>query len=164
MWKFKLSRTEWQNRRRNIFSAGLCDYDVSLFLSVFIQFIDLMEGLIPNKEEHGVLSQAHLQKLVIFAVMWSVGALLELGDRIKMQHFMTESSSSCLPEIVEGNGDTIFEFVVDSAGMCSRKTVLLILPLIQTYSFSVQASSFLYVLRKYYLYFNTYSCKIHLGF
>ncbi len=76
-----------------------------------------MDGLIPNREEHGILAASHLGKLVAFGLMWSVGALLELGDRAKMEQYMFEKCKLDLPEIQEGSGDTIFEFVVDSNGM-----------------------------------------------
>ena len=46
-----------------------------------LQACDLLEGLIPSKEEKGVLSAAHLGKLFIFCLMWSIGALMELDDR-----------------------------------------------------------------------------------
>jgi len=49
------------------------------------QAIDLLEGLITcctddNKE----LGIHHVQKLIVFAIMWSLGALLELDDRKKV--------------------------------------------------------------------------------
>lgn len=48
------------------------------------QAIDLMQGLIPRQDDHDAnkqLSKPHLQKLFVFALMWSLGALLELDDR-----------------------------------------------------------------------------------
>ena len=86
-----------------------------MFLSLF-KFIDLMEGLIPNKEDSGCLGKQHLEKLVVFSVMWSVGALLELSDRRKMEEFMQQSCRRYLPKVEEGSGDTIFEYTVDSEG------------------------------------------------
>ena len=80
------------------------------------QCIDLLEGLIPSKEEHGLLSASHLGKLVVFAFMWGVGALLELEDRSKMEEFLVKEGQLDLPEIREGSHETIFEFVVDEHG------------------------------------------------
>ena len=75
-----------------------------------------MEGLIPNKEENGILGKQHLEKLVVFSIMWSVGALLELADRSKMEDFMKVKCKLNLPRAEEGSGDTIFEYTVDSEG------------------------------------------------
>lgn len=75
-----------------------------------------MEGLIPNKEDNGTLPKQHLERLVLFSIMWSVGALLELSDRSKMEAFMKQTCQSYLPEVEKGSGDTIFEYTVDSKG------------------------------------------------
>lgn len=75
-----------------------------------------MEGLIPSKEEHGVLPASHLSKLFVFSLMWGIGALLELEDRAKMQEFLIQHGGLDLPELGDDSKDTIFEFVVDSNG------------------------------------------------
>lgn len=75
-----------------------------------------MEGLIPNKEENGILAKQHLERLVVFSIMWSVGALLELSDRSKMEEFMRKNCKLDHPTIEEGSGDTIFEYTVDADG------------------------------------------------
>lgn len=81
-----------------------------------MQCIDLLEGLIPSKEEHGVLSASHLSRLFVFALMWGVGALLELEDRAKMEEFLVNHGKLSLPDLDEGSQETIFEFVVDDCG------------------------------------------------
>lgn len=48
--------------------------------------------------------------------MWSVGALLELDDRAKMEEFTRANFELDLPPIAEGSQDTIFEFLVNEAG------------------------------------------------
>ena len=48
--------------------------------------------------------------------MWSVGALLELDDRAKVEEFMRRNFELDLPPISEGSSDTIFEFLVNDAG------------------------------------------------
>ena len=60
-----------------------------------LQAMDLLSGLIPSSEETTVssLSALHLQRLFLFSVMWSVGALLELEDRVKMEHFLVDNVS-----------------------------------------------------------------------
>lgn len=75
------------------------------------QSIDLLEGLI-NKEK--IPSGAHLGRLYVFALMWSLGALLELFDRKKLEEFLVEKKNLDLPKI---KGDeTIFEYVVAENG------------------------------------------------
>ena len=58
------------------------------------QAIDLLEGLIPKRDDNKDISKDHLEKLIVFAIMWSLGALLEQADRRKVrekyfQHFFT---------------------------------------------------------------------------
>lgn len=45
------------------------------------QALDLLEGLLPSHEEQKDFSLEHLRKLIVFSIMWSLGALLELDDR-----------------------------------------------------------------------------------
>ena len=63
-----------------------------------------------------MLSASHLGKLVVFALMWGVGALLELDDRARMEEFLVQEGKLDLPDISEGSQETIFEFVVDVQG------------------------------------------------
>ncbi|XP_006824996.1 dynein axonemal heavy chain 8-like, partial [Saccoglossus kowalevskii] len=87
------------------------------------QSLDLLQGLIPSKDEAGILSANHLEKLFIFALMWSLGALLELEDRAKMENFIVNHESVLdLPKIDPGSGHTIFEFVVNSKGQWEHWT------------------------------------------
>jgi len=48
------------------------------------QALDLLEGLIPESEDNKDISSNHLKLLIVFAIMWSLGALLELSDRRKV--------------------------------------------------------------------------------
>lgn len=50
---------------------------------VIRQCCDLLQGLIPSKEdkEGGAMSAAHYGRLYVFTIMWSIGAFLELEDR-----------------------------------------------------------------------------------
>uniref|UniRef100_H2YUI8 AAA+ ATPase domain-containing protein n=1 Tax=Ciona savignyi TaxID=51511 RepID=H2YUI8_CIOSA len=81
------------------------------------QALNVLEGLIPSKEEVGILPQFHVERLFIFCLMWSVGATLELADRARMEAFLIDHESNLdLPKIDAGSGHTIFEFVPDANG------------------------------------------------
>uniref|UniRef100_A0A3B5BDK3 AAA+ ATPase domain-containing protein n=1 Tax=Stegastes partitus TaxID=144197 RepID=A0A3B5BDK3_9TELE len=78
------------------------------------QTIDLLQGLLPAVEDkqgcHGDVG-----RLFVFAVMWSLGALLELDDRAKMEAFLKGYSSSLdLPPTQDEQ--TMFEFTVGEQG------------------------------------------------
>ena len=48
--------------------------------------------------------------------MWSVGAILELDDRNKLQEFMRKNTQLEPPKFDPDSGDTIFEYFVSDAG------------------------------------------------
>jgi len=48
------------------------------------QALDLMEGLMLTSEDNKEITAPHLQKLIVFSIMWSLGAMLELEDRKKV--------------------------------------------------------------------------------
>ena len=77
----------------------------------------ILEGLIPAKEDNVSLQHRHLEHLYIFAIMWSIGAPLELGDRSKMETWMREKKPDLdYPVCDAEKGDTMFEFVPDEKG------------------------------------------------
>ncbi|XP_067868157.1 dynein axonemal heavy chain 5 isoform X2 [Heterodontus francisci] len=78
------------------------------------QAIDLLQGLLPGIEDKQP-SPEHVARLFIFAVMWSIGALLELDDRAKMESFLRNHSAPLELPVTEGE-ETIFEFVVCADG------------------------------------------------
>ena len=81
------------------------------------QACHVLEGLLPPKEDTSSLPQPHLQHLYIFSVMWSVGALLELKDRAKLETWIRDNKQQLgLPPCEPGSGDTIFEFLVNDSG------------------------------------------------
>ena len=75
------------------------------------QSTDLLEGLIPKDKN---VSAAQLGRYYVFALMWSLGALLELYDRKKLEEFLIEKKFLDLPKLK--NDETIFEFVVSETG------------------------------------------------
>ena len=100
------------------FTDVYCEAKMRLLQCNYIyQACQLLEGLIPAKEEKTSLPKSHLEKLYIFSLMWSMGALIELDDRAKMEEYLrTKKKDLDLPVCAEGSGDTIFEFTVDTSG------------------------------------------------
>ncbi|KAG9275828.1 dynein heavy chain 5, axonemal-like [Astyanax mexicanus] len=71
-------------------------------------------GLLSAGEEKS-LTEKVIGRLFVFAVMWSVGALLELEDRSRMEMFLRNHPAALdLPNTQQDQ--TIFEFVVNEAG------------------------------------------------
>ncbi|KAM6207378.1 dynein axonemal heavy chain 8 [Sarcoramphus papa] len=82
-----------------------------------MQSINLLEGLIPSKEEGGLSTIFHLHKLFCFAITWSLGALLELDGRDKLEAFIRAHDNKLdLPEISPGTSQTMYEFYVTDYG------------------------------------------------
>lgn len=83
----------------------------------YFQSLTLLEGLIPSKEEGGVSCVEHLHKLFVFGLMWSLGALLELESRDKLEVFLRNHESELdLPKIPKGANQTMYEFYVTDYG------------------------------------------------
>ncbi|KAJ7340954.1 hypothetical protein JRQ81_004241, partial [Phrynocephalus forsythii] len=82
-----------------------------------MQSINLLEGLIPSKEEGGIACLAHLHKLFVFGLMWSLGSLLELESREKLEAFLRNHETKIdLPEIPKGVSHTMYEYYVSDCG------------------------------------------------
>ncbi|XP_062377845.1 dynein axonemal heavy chain 5 [Sardina pilchardus] len=78
------------------------------------QALDLLQGLLPSADEKSA-ARGQVGRLFVFAVMWSLGALLELDDRARLEAFLTAHSAPL--DLPRTHGDqTIFEFVVNQAG------------------------------------------------
>ena len=101
------------------FSTISCEAKMKLLECSYIsQACKVLEGLIPLKEkdDNSSLSKPHLERLYIFALMWSVGAILELADRAKMEAWLRQNTDLALPTCEPDSGDTIFEFFVNKEG------------------------------------------------
>lgn len=63
-------------------------------------------------------SDVYLERIYIFALMWSVGALLELDDRARLEKFWRTDLEQKLdlPVVNEANMETVFEYFVDNTG------------------------------------------------
>eukprot|EP00116_Pleurobrachia_bachei_P012718 sb/3472980/ len=78
------------------------------------QFINIINGLLPPADAAKQPTPAHLERLFVFALMWSLGAILELDDRIKFATFLEEKGGLSLPTCPAGT--TIFEYYVNDSG------------------------------------------------
>jgi len=87
------------------------------------QACDILEGLIPVRDDKDSVQMATLrvqfERLYVFTVMWSIGALLEIEDRCKLEGFLRQDESTrqlSLPAILPGSEDTVFDYMVDNTG------------------------------------------------
>ncbi|XP_077383165.1 dynein axonemal heavy chain 5 isoform X2 [Festucalex cinctus] len=85
---------------------------------VIMQCINMLQGLIPTKEQCADLSREHLERLYAFAMMWSAGAVLELDNRKKMEIWLrgNDSIHLNLPDIPPDSEDTMFDYHVTTDG------------------------------------------------
>ncbi|KAM4740016.1 dynein axonemal heavy chain 8-like [Anableps anableps] len=80
-----------------------------------MQAFNLLEGFLPTKEVAGFAESKHLERLFVFCLMWSIGAILELEDRDKLEEYMRGHESRIdLPKT--NQGETMFEYMVDTNG------------------------------------------------
>ena len=75
-----------------------------------------MNGLLPKTSDGCQISMSHIDKLYVFAIMWSCGATLELDDREKLEEFMRTNLDLDLPMFDPSSNHTIFEYFVDQEG------------------------------------------------
>ncbi|XP_036143732.1 dynein heavy chain 8, axonemal [Monomorium pharaonis] len=81
------------------------------------QCIDLLEGLnVGNSDPtKTLLAEYHIEKLFLFSLMWSLGAMLELDGRLALQEYLINHESHCnWPKCIED--ETIFEYLVSDDG------------------------------------------------
>ncbi|KAK5645861.1 hypothetical protein RI129_004325 [Pyrocoelia pectoralis] len=80
------------------------------------QCCDMLEGLLASPDDvPRFFTEKHLERFYVFAVMWSLGAVLELDDRSKLEEFGVKTYPKldwpkCQP------GESIFEYVVADSG------------------------------------------------
>ncbi|KAJ8672889.1 hypothetical protein QAD02_004150 [Eretmocerus hayati] len=109
------------------------------------QVLCLLEGLVPpeetqeetdvskdieddleEKNKHVPMTADHLRKIYIFAMVWSIGALLEKSDRLKYDNYLRSNFESFgLPSLEKKPNATIFDFYVDNRGQWDSWTSML---------------------------------------
>ncbi|KAK7469847.1 hypothetical protein BaRGS_00036125 [Batillaria attramentaria] len=93
---------------------------VMLEAFVISQACKLLTGLIPDKDDkdYQQMSKTHYEHLYVFALMWSVGAFLELDDRFKMEQYIRASKDFQLdlPDIPSHSEATMFDYFVAQNG------------------------------------------------
>lgn len=76
----------------------------------------MLNGLLPSKEAKDQLNAQHIERLYVFALMWSIGAFLELDDRARLQEYIFNNSDANFqlntPTIPADSEDTIFDYFV----------------------------------------------------
>ncbi|KAM4687754.1 dynein axonemal heavy chain 5 [Discoglossus pictus] len=101
------------------FSIQFLEYKMEMLEAfIIMQSINMLQGLIPTKEQGVEITAAHLERLYVFSLMWSVGALLELDDRNKMEHWLRNNDTLHLdlPNIPPRSEDTMFDYYVTTDG------------------------------------------------
>ncbi|XP_035785030.1 dynein heavy chain 8, axonemal-like [Anopheles albimanus] len=101
---------------------------MKLLEAIYIrQCCDLLEGLLAPADENGEkalslqppppidFSDAHLERLFLFSLIWSLGAVLELEDREKMGEFIARHPSKMKWPKLQPE-ETVFEYVVSREG------------------------------------------------
>uniref|UniRef100_A0A8C5X2W6 Dynein axonemal heavy chain 5 n=1 Tax=Malurus cyaneus samueli TaxID=2593467 RepID=A0A8C5X2W6_9PASS len=82
--------------------------------SDWFYFASTLQGLLSGRDEKQ-LSEEHIARLFVFAVMWSAGALLEPDDKMKMELFLRKHSA--VKELPAVNGEeSMFEFGINACG------------------------------------------------
>jgi dynein heavy chain, axonemal len=80
---------------------------------VYTCFKILEELLMPSVQNKTILSDSHMERVFIYSLCWSLGALLELEDRKKFNEHLSGLAGPMFPNV---GSDTVFEYFVDDAG------------------------------------------------
>lgn len=68
--------------------------------------------------EQAATNDMHLTRYYVMSLMWSIGALLELDDRTKIEQFLRENTNLNFPDCVDDA--TIFDHYVEKSGEWSH--------------------------------------------
>ncbi|CAH8650294.1 unnamed protein product [Heterobilharzia americana] len=87
---------------------------------VIRQVCDILAGILPKPEEkeYSSITPKHMERIYIFALMWSIGAFLEGDDRVKFESYLRkhEMIKFDLPEYPPESHETIFNYLVSDQG------------------------------------------------
>lgn len=87
--------------------------------------MNLLEGLIPIKSKGALAGTKHLERLFVFCLMWSLGALLELDDRDKLEAYIRAHNTNIdVPKTQ--SGETMFEYMVNTDGKVILSFILIL--------------------------------------
>ncbi|CAF4150526.1 unnamed protein product, partial [Adineta steineri] len=81
------------------------------------QIIDLLDGLLNKDIEY---TKVYLERLTIFSLMWSMGALLELNDRTKLEQYFINRGDCDIPKNII-QGDSLFDYLVNDDGQWGKE-------------------------------------------
>ncbi|CAB1334214.1 unnamed protein product [Coregonus sp. 'balchen'] len=97
------------------FSVHCLEYKIDM-LEAF--YAVLIVTVVVFQEQGGEVSRQHVERLYVFALMWSIGALLELEDRRKMESWLrgNDNIHLDLPDIPSDSEDTMFDYHVTIDG------------------------------------------------
>ncbi|XP_041488031.1 dynein heavy chain 5, axonemal [Microtus oregoni] len=99
------------------FSVQNLEYKMEVLEAfVITQSTRMLQGLIPPKEQAGEVGPEHLGRLFVFAMMWSVGAVLELEGRSRLELWLRSREVPTLPLPQSDAGDTMFDYYVAPDG------------------------------------------------
>lgn len=74
-----------------VFVKSKCTAKMFILEALYIrQCLDVLEGLL---SDYGTLTNRQLQRLFLFSLMWSLGAVLEHEDRFKLEEFILKHPS-----------------------------------------------------------------------
>jgi hypothetical protein len=81
----------------------------------------------------GEACDEHVRRVFLFSLMWSVGAVLELEDRKKLEVYLRDEADGVrenleFPPRRDGFGESMFDFVVDDSGTYRQPGFLCTLP------------------------------------
>ncbi|XP_037951167.1 dynein heavy chain 8, axonemal [Teleopsis dalmanni] len=77
------------------------------------QMLEILDGLL---HEYSTRTDLFLERLFLFAMMWSLGSVLEISEREKLEEFVVKHPSKLKWPKRQPN-ETIFEFYVDESGI-----------------------------------------------
>ncbi|XP_012863981.1 dynein axonemal heavy chain 5 [Echinops telfairi] len=100
------------------FSVQNLEYKMEMLEAfVIMQSINMLQGLIPPKEQGGEVTSEHLGRLYVFSLMWSIGAILELDGRRRVEHWLRSQDALALDlPTLAGEEDTMFDYYVTPDG------------------------------------------------